>query len=104
MVGLSSEYPLVTERQQRVFSLLARKGAVEILNVLLAQPRRHFSLRELGEEAGVPTMSASRIVSDLHDMGVVRRRVAGRAHATSLHRESPATEFVKRLFEACAYK
>lgn len=103
-MALSSDDPLVTGRQQRVFALLARKGAVEVLNVLLTHPRQEFRLRELAEEAGAPTMSASRIVRDLHRMGVVRRRVTGRAHAISLNSGSPATAFLKRLFEVCRYE
>lgn len=103
-MALRSDYPLVTERQFRVLSTLARRGAVEVLTALLREPNREFAVRELADEVGVPAMSCSRILRDLHALRVVRRRRVGRALAVSLETESPTTDFLVRLFRLCQYE
>lgn len=89
--------------QQRIFSALARKGAVRVLEVLLSRPGQEFTAREIAAAADVPTMSCSRILHEFHDLRIVKRRRIGRAFALSLDRDSAATRFLGELLRLARY-
>ncbi len=95
---------LFPEKQRRVFSAIMRKGALEVLGVLLSNPRGEFTVREVAKVAGIPTMSCSRLLREFHDLRLVRRRKIGPSYAISLNPESYSTRFLVRLIEACRYE
>jgi DNA-binding IclR family transcriptional regulator len=96
--------PLFEGMQLRVFSVLSKKGAVEVLALLLSNPDQEFTARGIARICGIPTMSCSRILHELHGLGIVNRRRIGGAYLISLREDSSTTEFVKRLVKACKYE
>jgi predicted transcriptional regulator len=97
-------FPLFESLQLKVFSVLSKRGAVEILALLLSNPDQEFTARGIARICGIPTMSCSRILHELHGLGIVKRRKIGGAYLISLKEDSSTTEFVKRLVKACRYE
>lgn len=70
-----------------------------LLRVLLANPSREFTIRELALESGTPYATAWRLATLLRDWGVLRERRVGASRAVSVNRGSPLVPELRRLLE-----
>ncbi len=67
------------------------------LQVLLANPRREFTIREQALESGTAYPTAWRLAGMLRDLGVLRERRVGASRAVSLNPTSPLVPDLRRL-------
>lgn len=67
------------------------------LQVLLGNPRREFTIRELALESGTAYPTAWRLAGMLRDLGVLRERRVGASRAVSLNPTSPLLPELRRL-------
>lgn len=67
------------------------------LEVLLGNPRREFTVRELALESGTPYATAWRLAGLLRELGVLRERRIGASRALSLNPTSPLLPELHRL-------
>jgi hypothetical protein len=70
-----------------------------IIRLLVAQPVRRWGARELAEEAGVSTMTASHVLRQLREIGVLDTHMRGKAFETRLNDLSGLVERWTRHYE-----
>lgn len=78
--------------------LLSTGGKVKVLRVLLRDPSRGWTGRELAAAAGVSPPQSIASLRDLEGAGVVQRRVIGRAHEWRLIRENSLVGTLTELY------
>jgi predicted nucleotidyltransferase len=68
-----------------------------LLDSLLAQPDRSFTVRELSRESGISYPTTWRLVMDLRALGVLRDQRVGESHLLTLNTNSPVVAELKRV-------
>lgn len=76
------------------------ESRVRILRVLLANPSRTYSEREIAAAVGMSHNTVNLAVKRLESSELVRVESVGNAHAVKLRADGPLREALRRVFEA----
>lgn len=74
--------------------IIGTKAGISILRSLVRYKGRVFTIRELGRDAGISSVEASRTIKQLEQFGVVRVQQVGRAHQISLNDNSYVLDMI----------
>jgi len=81
----------------RLEDLFASKAHAKVLQYLLDNPRKGFSLRYLARVAGVAPSTVGVVVNNLERTGVVYQRKLRSAKLIALNPSNPVTETLQQL-------
>ena len=74
------------------------------VNMLLNQPDREFTIRELARESGTPYATAWRLMQMLDSYGVIKTRKIGKATVCTLNKLSPYLKAIKQTPHSMAFE
>src|SRR3989344_642650 len=73
-------------------------------NMLLNQPDREFTIRELARESGTPYATAWRLAQLLDSYGIIKTRKVGKATVCKLNKSSPYLKIIKQTPHRMAFE
>jgi DNA-binding MarR family transcriptional regulator len=101
---IDTQDQLFTRRQFEVFQILGRSGRIDVLTLLLRNPKEEFTIRDIARATDVPAMTVSRSVKDFERLSMVRKRRIGNAYAVSVSENSLEVELVRNMAEYCRFE
>ncbi|MFW6197203.1 MAG: nucleotidyltransferase domain-containing protein [Thermoplasmatota archaeon] len=77
--------------------LLFQRGKLKVLEELLDQPEKEYSIRQLSKESGASYDLTHRFVGKLSELGIVKKKKVGGAVIIQLNERSPYVDKLKEL-------